>query len=519
MNTKKYKKNIAGKLAATFIEHPLTLTLSLLIIALGYVTLQISPREANPQIAVAGGTVIVPYPGVKASEIQKAIVEPLERRLREVEGVEDVYGVAQDNLAVLNVKFFLGQESDKANFRLYNSVLRNMGVLPKEIAPLIVKTMDIDTDIAIASIAFYSKDPSVSMTELYKKVSKIQTKINRIENVAITDLIGERKEQYNVEVDLHKLTAYHLSLGQISKAIEGLTARTPDIAGRTKDNKIVVFGVEKAIRSVDDVKRLIVAIYGDSPIYLEDVAEVSKSDDVQNMKSATLTYAGNGLGNETPQTTISITKKRGSNVVEVNKAIFALMDSLKLQLEKDKIGFVVTRDDGYTANHSVNELVTHILISVTIIGLLLVVALGYKEALIVTLTVPMILSLTLFIAFALGQSVNRVSLFAILVSLGILVDSAIIVIENIHRRFHDHDSGDKTLKEIVIAATNEVGNPTNLATMAIIMTFLTLFLVGGTVGQYVKPIAIYAPLAMFASLIVAYAFTPYFVNKLMSKDD
>jgi len=519
MNTKNFKKNIAGKLAASFIEHPLTLMLSVLILAMGYITLQVSPREANPQIVVAGGAVIVPYPGVKASEIQKVIVEPLQRRLQEVEGVEDIYGIAQDNVAILNVKFFLGEERDKANFRLYNSVLRNVDVLPKGIMQPIVKTMDIDTDIAIASIAFYPKDSSISMTELYKRVSKIQTKINRIENVAITDLIGERKEQYNIEVNLHKLTAYHLSLGQVLKAVEGLTSRTPDITGRTKDNKLVIFGVNKAIRSTNDIKSLIITAYGGSPIYIRDIATVSRADEIQNMKSATLVYAQNGLDNEVPQTTISITKKRGANVVEVNEAIFTFMNSIKAELDRDKIGFIVTRDDGYTANHSVNELVMHIVISVIIIGILLIVTLGYKEAFIVTLTVPMIISLTLFAGYMLGQSINKISLFSLLLSLGLLVDSAIIVIENIHRHFHDHDAGNKTVKEIAIAATNEVGNPTNLATIAIIMTFLTMFLVGGTVGQYIRPIAIYAPLAMFFSLIVAYIFTPYFVNKIMNKDD
>ncbi|MEO1938745.1 MAG: efflux RND transporter permease subunit, partial [Sulfurimonas sp.] len=193
MDTKHYKKNIAGKLAEGFIEHPLTFMLSVFIIVMGYITLQISPREANPQIVVAGGVVIVPYPGVKAAEIQKVIVEPLERRLREVEGVEDIYGIAKDNVAIVNVKFFLGEDRDKANFHLYNSVMRNLDVLPKEIMTPIVKSMDIDTDIAIASIAFYPKDDSVSMTHLHKVVSKVQTKINRIENVAITQLLGERK--------------------------------------------------------------------------------------------------------------------------------------------------------------------------------------------------------------------------------------------------------------------------------------------------------------------------------------
>ena len=519
MNTKEYKKNIAGKLAEGFIEHPLTFMLSIFIIVMGYITLQISPREANPQIVVAGGVVIVPYPGVKAAEIQKVIVEPLERRLREIDGVEDIYGIAKDNVAIVNVKFFLGKDRDKANFHLYNSVMRNLDVLPKEIMTPIVKSMDIDTDIAVASIAFYPKDDAVSMTHLHKIVSKIQTKINRIENVAITKLLGERKTQYNVEIDLNKLSGYHLSLGQIIHALESLTSKVPDIQGRTKQHKLVIFGVDKAIENIKDIQNLIVAIYGGSPIYLKDIAKVTKGEDIQNKKTATVSFAANGLGNEMPQTTISISKKKGANVVEVNKAIFALMDSLRDELSKEKIGFIITRDDGYTANHSVNELVDHIIISIVIIAVLLVFTLGFKEAGIVTLTVPMIFSLTLFSGYMLGQSINKISLFALLLSLGLLVDSAIIVIENIHRHFHDHDAKNKTVKEIAIAATNEVGKPTNLATIAIMMTFMTMFLVGGTVGQYIRPIAIYAPIAMFASLLVAYVFTPYFANKFMNKDD
>lgn len=514
-----YNENIAGRLAKIFIDHPLTLMIGIFILAMGYVTLQISPREANPQIVVAGGAVIVPYPGVKASEIQKVIVEPLQRRLREIEGVENIFGIAQDNFAILNVQFYLGEERDEANFRLYNSVLRNIDALPKGIMQPIVKTMDIDTDISVASIAFYPKDSSVSMTELYKTVSKVQTKINRLDNVALTDLIGERKEQYNIEVDLQRLSGFHISFGQIVKAMEGLMVRTPDITGRTKENKIIVFGVDKAVRNINDIQNIQIASYAGSAIYLKDIATVTKSDDIQNMKSATLSFKENGLENEIPQTTLSISKKRGANVVEVNKAIFDLIESLKPELDKAKIGYIITRDDGYTANHSVNELVIHIIISIIIIGILLIVALGFKEAFIVTLTVPMIISLTLFAGYMLGQSINKISLFSLLLSLGLLVDSAIIVIENIHRHFHDHDAGSKTTKEIAIAATNEIGNPTNLATIAIIMTFLTMFLVGGTIGQYIRPIAIFAPIAMLTSLIVAYVFTPYFVNKIMPKKD
>jgi multidrug efflux pump subunit AcrB len=318
---------------------------------------------------------------------------------------------------------------------------------------------------------------------------------------------------------MQKLSGFHISFGQIVKAIEGLMVRTPDVTLRSDDHKLVLFGVDKAIRNTEDIRKIQIASYGGSAIYLGDIATVEKGDEIQNMKSATITFRQEDQSVERPQTTLSISKKRGANVVGVNEAIAGVMEILKPQLDKKGIGYIITRDDGYTANHAVNELVSHILISVIIIGILLIFTLGYKEALIVTLTVPMIISLTLFMGFIIGQSINKISLFALLLSLGLLVDAAIIVIENIHRHFHDHDAGDKTVKQIAISATNEVGNPTNVATIAIMITFLTMFLVGGTVGQYIRPMAIYAPIAMFTSLIVAYIFTPYLVNKLMNKED
>ena len=511
--------NIAGRLAKGFIDHPLTLMLGLFILVMGYITLQISPREANPQIVVAGGAVIVPYPGVKAAEINRVIVEPLQRRLREVEGVENIYGIAQDDVAILNIQFYLGEERDKANFRLYNSVMRNLDALPKGIMMPIVRTMDVDTDIAVASIAFYPKNDSSSMTELYKIVSKIQNRINKIDNVAITDLIGERKEQYSIEVDLQKLSGYNISLGQVIKAVEGIMVRTPDATFHSEDGKLVVFGVQKALRNAEDIAKIQIASYGGSAIYIRDIATVKRGEAVEDMKTATITYKEAGKVEQRPQTTLTVSKKKGANVVDVNRDVFALMELLRPQLDKEGIGFIISRDDGYTANHSVNELVQHIIISIIVIGLLLVFTLGKKEALIVMLTVPMIISLTLFTGYMLGQSINKISLFALLLSLGLLVDAAIIVIENIHRHFHDHDAKDKSVKEIAIAATDEVGNPTNIATIAIMVTFLVMFLVGGTVGQYIRPIAVYAPIAMFMSLIVAYIFTPYLVNKLMTKED
>jgi multidrug efflux pump subunit AcrB len=515
---KEYKKiqneNIAGKLAKIFINHPLTMILAIFILLIGYIALSFTPREENPQIKVAGGAVIVPMPGAKASEIQKVIIEPLERKIKEIKGVEHIYSIAKDSVGILQVQYFIGEDKESSDVKLYDQIMRNIDLLPKGAMQPIVKTMDIDTDIPVASIAFYSKDDTLSQTELYKKVNKIAHEINKIKNVALVDLKGERKEQYNIEVDMDKLSAYNISIGQIIKAVEGLNFQLPDIKGQTKQNNLLYLGVETSIKSEKDLQDLVIVAYMGSPVYLKDVAKVTLGDDIQSIKSAYLYTPENS---DIVQTTLTVSKLKGANTVVINKEIFAYLDSIKDNLEKEKIGYVITRDDGYTANHAVNELVFHLVISIVIIAILLVFALGLKEAIIVSLTVPMILALTLFLGFLLGETINRITLFALLLSLGLLVDAAIIVIENIHRHMHAHDAKDRSLEDISIDATNEIGNPTNLATIAIILTFIPMFFVGGMMGQFMHPIPVFVPISLFMSLFVAYIFTPYLVKKLLKK--
>ena len=508
-------ENIAGKLARIFIDHPLTLVLAVFILAVGYMALNLTPREENPQIKVAGGAVIVAMPGVNAQEIQKVIIEPLERKIRAIKGVENIYSTAKESVGIVQVQYFVGQDKADADLKLYDQIMRNMDYMPQGAMQPIIKTMDIDTDIPVATIAFYAKDDTLSQTELYKKISKLTHELNKIDNVAVVDLKGEKKEQYNVEVDLGKLSGYHLSLGQIMESIQGLSFELPDTKGETKTNEIVMFGIQSAIESAEDLKNIIVASYMQSAIYLKDIATVTKSYDIQNKKTA-LIYADELDAME--QITVTISKLKGANTVVINNKIFEYLDSIKDELSKQNIGYIITRDDGYTANHAVNELVFHLLISIVIIAILLVFTLGFKEALIVSLTVPMILALTLFIGFLLGETINRITLFALLLSLGLLVDAAIIVIENIHRHLHDDDSKNKTIKQIAIEATNEIGNPTNIATLAIVMTFIPMFFVGGMMGQFMHPLPVFVPIALLMSLFVAYIFTPYLVQKLLKKE-
>ena len=378
--------------------------------------------------------------------------------------------------------------------------------------------MDIDTDIPIATIAFHAvkKDEKelISQTDLYKEVNKITKEINKIDNVALVDLKGEKKEQYNVLVDSNKLSAYNLSLAQVMKQIQSLSYKTPNINGNTKDNSIVIFGIKQAIENSSDIENIIISYNFDVPIYLKDIAKVTRSYDIQNKKEALLYEKNeNGIFQKTQQVTMTVSKLKGSNSVIINEKVFSYMDSIKDELLRKNIKYTITRDDGFTANNAVNSLVQNLLISIVIIAILLIFTLGFKEAMIVSLTVPMILSLTLFIGFMLDETVNRITLFALIVSLGMLVDAAIIVIENIHRHRQINPNAD--IKIISINATNEIGNATNIATVAIIMTFIPMFFVGGMMGQFMHPLPVFVPISLLVSLFVAYAFMPYFVKKFL----
>lgn len=510
------KLNIAGKIAKVFINHPLTFILGTFILILGYFSLLIMPKEENPQIKVSGGVVIVAFPDAKASEIQKVIIEPLEKKIKEIKGVEHIYSFAKDSVGIVQVQFFIGEDKEKSNLKLYDQVMRNMDLMPKNAMQPIIKTMDIDTGIPIAAIAFYSakKDNKelVSKSELFNEVSRISKEINKIKNVAMVDLKGDKKEQFNILVDINKLSSYNLALAQVMKQIQALSFNTPNINTDTLNNQAVVFSIQQAIQSVKDLENLIISYNFQTPVYLKDIAKIEKSYEIQNKKDAYI-YSKDENFEENNQITITASKLKGANSVTINEEIFAYMQTLKDDLLEKNIKYSITRDDGYTANNAVNALVKDLLVSIVIISILLIFTLGFKEAMIVSLTVPMILSLTLFIGFLLGETVNRITLFALIVSLGMLVDAAIIVIENIHRHKKEHPNLD--LETLTINATNEIGNPTNIATIAIIMVFIPMFFVGGMMGEFMHPLPVFVPISLAVSLFIAYAFTPYLVKKFL----
>jgi multidrug efflux pump subunit AcrB len=506
--------NSAGKLAKNFLHNPLTVVLAIFILALGMVALQMMPREEDPRIDISAGSIIIPAPGLKPEEIKKIVTEPLEKKLREISGVEHIYSMSMPNMAIVNLVYYIGENREVSNLKLYDKIMQNMDEMPKGIMQPIIKPFDIDISIPIVDIVFYQKNKKISYKKFLSFIEDTRLKINAIKNVSKTNLKGEQKEQYNVDIDINKLDGYHLSLGQVVNGIKSIAVRTPNINTKTKDSELVIMSVKSVLESVKDVQNIIVAQYMGSPIYLKDIATVTDGIEVQNKQSANIILKD---GSTHEQITLEISKLAGTNAVQVSDEIKEYLLENKQLLEKLGINYRIARDYGVRADVAVDELVHHIVITIAIIFIMLILFLGWRESLIVTFTIPAILAVTLFIAYISDQTINRITLFAFLLSLGLLVDAGIIVIENIHRHLHDDKSEHKSMDELLIKATDETGGPTNVATLAIVLTMVPMIFVGGMMGSFMKPIPLNVPVALIASLFVAYIFVPFLSKKLLKE--
>jgi len=514
-------KNIAGYLATIFLTNPLTPILAFAIIVLGYLSLEIMPREEDPQIQVSGGSIMVGIPGATPKEIENVIIKPLERRIREIKGVEDVYGTAMNNAGMLNIQYYIGEDRESSNLKLYDKVMQHMDKLPKGTVPPLVRPFDIDIDIPILTVAFYkNSEKKIDNIKLYKSIREIQQDINALDNVAKTTLKGVKKPQFNVLVDLHKLSAYHISLGEVGKAIRSISTNAPEIDTTSSTGKLTVFGIKNAIEDIDDLKNLIIAQYMGAPIYLKSLATIEYGYDIQNFQSVGLTYKKEETNklefvDAEDQITLTVSKLKGTNAVTIADEVLEELTKNASLFKEQGVAYIITRNYGERANEAVNELVHHLLITIFIIAAILIPFLGWRESLVVTIAVPMILALTLFIAYMTGQTINRITLFAFLLSLGLIVDDAIIVIENIHRRMHLPESKGLSFSQIIIEATDEIGPSTNVATIAIMLTMIPMAFVGGMMGQFMTPIPLNVPVALMVSLFVAYVFAPYLAKKIL----
>ncbi|MDH4162880.1 MAG: efflux RND transporter permease subunit [Nitrospirota bacterium] len=528
------KLNISGRITQYFINSQLTVLLMAATAVLGLFALLFTPREENPQIVVPAANVMVMLPGASAQEVEELVSKRLESKLWEIPGVEDVYSVSMNSMSVVTVKFLVGQDKERSLVKLYDKLMSNMDFAPAGASQPLVKPIDVD-DVPIVAVTL-SPAPGGAYDDGQLRIvaDHVLDELRKVPGVGNTVVIGGRSRQVRVVLDPLRIAGYGLSPLQIAGAI---TASNANLASGELEQGNKKLSVETGgfFATAADVKNAVVGVANGKPVYLGDVAEVidgfeetsrltriafgkaeqHKADSKATGSDGKATTAIN-RGTEVPAVTIALAKRQKLNAVKISEAILAKLDDLKKTQVPPGIDLTVTRNDGKTANDAVNELVFHLVVSIIVVIVLLYFTLGWREAAIVALAIPLTLFITLAVGMVAGQTINRITLFALILSLGLLVDDAIVVVENIHRHYklqqHSRLQG-------AILAVNEIGMPTILATLTVVLAFIPMAFVTGMMGPYMMPIPFNVPVAMVTSLFVAFIVTPWASYRLMRTED
>jgi len=506
---------ISGRVAQKFLTTEITPLLALIGLLLGVFAILVTPREEEPQISVTFANVFIPFPGASAKEVEHLVTTSAEQILSEIEAVEHIYSTSRQGMSILSVQFKVGEDRTQAIVRLYNAIYSNQDWLPANIGvgqPLI-KPQGID-DVPIVTGTLWSADPAIGANELLRVAHAIEAELKRVPGTRDIYTIGGPDRVVHVVIEPERLSAYGLTINDIRLALNA--ANVSSQAGELVTNNVsIAVRAGELLRNVDDVAGLVVAVYDNAPVYLEDVANVSlKADEPEQY-----VWYGTGLGNSSgnsaeqyPAVTLAVAKQPGTNAVEISEQVIARFEELKGTLVPEGIEGTVTRNYGATANDKAQTLMGKLVFATAFVVLLVLFALGWREAFIVGTAVVITLAMTLFASWAWGFTLNRVSLFALIFSIGILVDDAIVVVENIHRHI---TKGKHSLLESIPLAVDEVGGPTILATFTVIAALLPMAFVTGLMGPYMSPIPINASIGMLISLAVAFVVTPWMTYKVL----
>lgn len=512
--------NFAGRLAQTFITSKLTIVFIIAVALMGVVAVLQTPREENPQIIVPAAAVSVTLPGASAAEVEALLLTPLEGILKEIPGVDHIDSTAQDSLAIVQVQFKVGEPKEGSLVKLYDRVLASRSWLPADAGTPFVRSVDAD-DVPI--VTFTLASPHYNDYGLRRVAERMAERLRSTEDVSVVSIKGGHEREIAIELDPDRLQAFGVTLSQAYSAFTASNLSAP-LEPTVRDMKVEAIRLAASFTSAEDVRNQIVAVHNGRPVYVRDVATVTDGPPSEIATFSRFSF-GPGAAHDQdtasadmPAVTIAVAKKKGANSVVVSQAVIERVERMQAAFVPQDIQIIVTRDDGEKANAAVNLLLEHLLIALGTVGLVLIFFLGWREAMIVMVTVPLILSLTLLADFLGGVTINRVTLFALILALGLLVDAAIVVIENIHRHYATTRFR-KTKAEVTVLATNEIGNATNLATFAVMLVFAALFLVTGMAGDYFYPIAFNVPIAMAASVVVAYIVTPWAANRWLHRHD
>ncbi|HLJ39466.1 MAG TPA: efflux RND transporter permease subunit [Steroidobacteraceae bacterium] len=508
---------LSGRIARRFLASPLAPLFALAALLMGVFAVLVTPREEEPQIDVTFANVFIAFPGASAEQVESLVSSPMEQVLGEISGVEHIYSASRPGLAVLSVQFKVGEHRTDAIVRLYNAIYSNQDWRPANSGILqpLVKPKGID-DVPIVTLTLWTQDPARGAYELGQVARSIETEIKRVPGTRNVYTVGSPQSLVRVQLDPQKLAGFGLTAADLERAL--LAANVVQHAGNLEgDDRVTPVDAGEFLASAADVAGLVVGVDHGRPVFLEDVATVAARPD----QPESYVWLGTGPGAASrglppvahaPAVTIAVSKKPGTNAIAVATQVMRRVGQLRGTYLPEGVRVTVTRNYGETANDKAVKLIEKLLFATASVVLLVVLTMGRREALVVGAAVTITLAATLFASWAWGFTINRVSLFALIFSIGILVDDAIVVVENIHR----HLQLGGTLREVIPRAVDEVGGPTILATFTVIAALLPMAFVSGLMGPYMSPIPINSSMGMLISLAVALVFTPWLCRRLLS---
>jgi multidrug efflux pump subunit AcrB len=512
---------ISGKTAKHFLTTQITPLLALVGVLLGIFAVMITPREEDPQINVTFANVFIAFPGATASEVESLLATPAEQVVAEISGIDHVYSTSMPGMAVLTVQFLVGEDRTEAIVRLYNKLYSNQDWLPANlgVSQPVIKPKGID-DVPIISATLWSKNQDIGAYELSKVAHALETELKRIDGTRDIYTIGSPTRVVHVVLDPQALSGYNIDINALSRALRAANGVHTGLAV-IAENREITLQVGTFLTTTDEIAELIVGVFDGKPVYLRDVASIEHGVDSPSQYVSIANGAGSQQSDSTPEinvtqpaVTLAIAKKPGTNAVNIANQVINRLDELKGVFIPDDVEITITRNYGVTAKEKSEKLIHKLIIETVAVILLVMWALGWREGIIVGAAVAVTLLITLFASWAYGFTLNRVSLFALIFSIGILVDDAIVVVENIHRHMA---LGKNKLVELIPVAVDEVGGPTILATFTVIAALLPMAFVSGLMGPYMSPIPINASMGMLASLVVAFVFTPWLTNMMLAK--
>lgn len=508
---------LAGRVAHGLIDSKLTPLLIVAALLVGTFSVLKTPREEEPQIVVPMLDVFVQMPGASAEEVAQRVSAPTEKLLRDVPGVEYVYSISHPGVSMLTVRFYVGTKEENAIVETYNKLYSNFDRIPPGVSQPIIKVRSID-DVPILALTLWGKN--YDAYQLRRIAAELENSLNSLDGVSEIKIIGGASRQVRVLLDTQRLTAYGLTPAAIVTQLQHTNSRG-QAGSFARSNREFQVEAGAFFASLEGLNQVVVGVHGGRPVYLRDVAEKLQDGPAEPDSYVLFANARAGaeqnVGAEYPAVTITLSKRKGANATDISRRILANVNALRGYLLPNDLKITVTRNYGETAKDKSDELLKHLLIATLSVTLLIALALGWRESGVVLLAVPVTLALTLGVFYLYGYTLNRVTLFALIFSIGILVDDAIVVVENIARHFSLPNSRARSVMEIVVDAVDEVGNPTILATFAVIAAVLPNAFVHGLAGPYMRPIPVGASAAMLFSLVVSFVVLPWAASRLLKR--